>query len=118
MRTSDQALFRTVTAVLALAAGVSIISLPLKAQQRPAAAKWRIQGELTEACTCNVPCTCNFGEKPSPHDYCWAMWSYWVQQGEFEGRELAGVRIGGVEGERGTCQGRCSMGFHLEAPGG
>jgi hypothetical protein len=30
------------------------------------------------------------------------MWSYWVKQGEFNGRDLSGVRIGGVEGERGT----------------
>ena len=102
MRTSDQALFRMVAAGLAFAAGVPIISFPLNAQERPAPPKWRLQGELTEACTCNVPCTCNFGEKPSPHEYCWAMWSYWVKQGEFEGRELSGVRIGGVEGKRGT----------------
>jgi hypothetical protein len=23
--------------------------------------RWHIRGALSEACTCNVPCTCNYG---------------------------------------------------------
>src|SRR5205823_10964258 len=34
---------------------------------------WEISGDLTEACTCAVPCTCNFGRGPSPRHYCYAL---------------------------------------------
>ncbi|MGH9338062.1 MAG: DUF1326 domain-containing protein [Acidobacteriota bacterium] len=87
---------------LSLAAALFGIFQAGGAQEGERHSSWHIQGELTEACTCNVPCTCNFGEGPSPHDYCWAMWSYWVKQGRFNDIDLAGVRIGGVEGEGGT----------------
>src|SRR5262245_17702098 len=30
----------------------------------PVGKPWRIQGDLSEACTCSVPCTCNFGAGP------------------------------------------------------
>ena len=62
---------------------------------------WRIKGKLSEACTCDVPCNCNFGEHPAPHDYCYAAWSYWIEEGEFEGVSLNDLHVGGVEGERG-----------------
>jgi hypothetical protein len=62
---------------------------------------WRIKGKFSEACTCSVPCTCNFGERPSPYDYCHAMWSYWVQEGSWEQVRLDDRRIGGVDGPGG-----------------
>jgi len=74
------------------------VALP---QQKPSVKPWRIKGELTEACTCAVPCSCNFGERPSPHDYCYAMWSYWVQEGNWEQVRLNDLRIGGVDGPAG-----------------
>jgi len=83
--------FLRVLAALAIAAVAG-------AQQRPARRQWRIKGELSEACTCNVPCACNFGERPSPYDYCYTMWSYWVQEGNWEQIKLNDLRIGGVDG--------------------
>ena len=71
------------------------------AQEKPSRRPWRIQGQLTEACTCNVPCACNFGERPSPYEYCYAMWSYWVQEGNWEQVKLNDLRIGGVDGPGG-----------------
>lgn len=68
----------------------------------PAKPVWRIKGRLSEACTCSVPCTCNFGEAPSPYEYCYTMWSYWVQEGNWEQVVLKDVRIGGVQGPRGV----------------
>src|SRR5229473_4061490 len=53
-------------------------------QEKPARRPWRIKGQFTEACTCSAPCACNFGERPSPYDYCYTMWSYWVQEGSWE----------------------------------
>jgi len=70
-------------------------------QQKPEPRPWRIKGQLTEACTCSVPCSCNFGERPSPYDYCYTMWSYWVQEGMSGKVKLNDVRIGGVDGPGG-----------------
>src|SRR5438132_5955181 len=67
-------------------------------QQKPEPRPWRIKGQLTEACTCSVPCSCNFGERPSPYDYCYTMWSYWVREGMSEKVKLNEMRIGGVDG--------------------
>ena len=75
------------------------LAIPLSAfsQQKP----WHAKGQFSEACTCTVPCACNFGEKPSPYDYCYTMWSYWVQEGAWEQVKLKDVRIGGVDGPGG-----------------
>jgi len=70
-------------------------------QQKPEPRPWRIKGQLTEACTCSVPCSCNFGERPSPYDYCYTMWSYWVREGMSEKVKLDEMRIGGVDGPGG-----------------
>jgi len=63
--------------------------------------RWHIKGALSEACTCNVPCTCNFGESPSPHKYCYAVWSYEIKEGDFNGIKLDGLKFGGANGKRG-----------------
>ena len=63
---------------------------------------WRIKGEFSEACSCSVPCACNFGERPSPHEYCYTMWSYWVKEGHWDQVKLDGMRIGGVDGPSGV----------------
>lgn len=71
---------------------------------RKVAAKdeWRIKGTLSEACTCTVPCTCNFGEGPSPHHYCYAVYSYEIKEGNFNGIKLDGLRIGAIDAEKGN----------------
>jgi hypothetical protein len=74
-----------------------MISNVALSQEKP----WHIKGQLSEACTCSVPCTCNFGEPPSPHQYCYTMWSYWVREGNWEQIKLSDVRIGGVDGPGG-----------------
>ena len=62
---------------------------------------WRIKGALSEACTCNVPCTCNFGEGPSPHSYCYVVYAYDIREGHFNGVKLDGLRFGAAEGANG-----------------
>ena len=84
------------TAILAL-----FVAALVAAQQKASPVPWRIKGQLTEACTCNVPCACNFGERPAPYEYCYAMWSYWVQEGSWEQVKLNDLRIGGVDGPGG-----------------
>src|SRR5262249_29659176 len=34
----------------------------------------------------------------SPYDYCYTMWSYWVQEGNWEKVKLNNLRIAGVDG--------------------
>lgn len=63
--------------------------------------RWRIRGDLTEACTCSVPCSCNFGQGPSPHHYCWAVFSYGIRKGHYGNVKLDGLRLAGAVGEKG-----------------
>jgi len=63
--------------------------------------QWHIRGALSEACTCNVPCSCNFGEGPSPHSYCHVVYSYDIREGHFKGTRLDGLRFGAIEGSKG-----------------
>jgi len=54
---------------------------------------WEIAGTLTEACTCSVPCTCNFGQGPSPHHYCHTVFSLQIERGHFGAVKLDGLHF-------------------------
>jgi Protein of unknown function (DUF1326) len=56
--------------------------------------RWHIRGSLSDACSCAVPCTCMFGRGPSPHHYCYGMESYKIEQGNFNGIQLDGLKFG------------------------
>jgi hypothetical protein len=58
---------------------------------------WTIEGALTEACTCSVPCTCNFGEGPSPHHYCYSLYAYDIRKGKYGNVTLDGLHFGATE---------------------
>lgn len=58
---------------------------------------WKIAGALTEACTCSVPCTCNFGQGPSPHSYCYPFYSYEIRRGNYGDVVLDGLHFGAAE---------------------
>ncbi|HEU4387441.1 MAG TPA: DUF1326 domain-containing protein [Blastocatellia bacterium] len=66
------------------------------------AGRWHIKGALSEACTCNVPCTCNFGEGPSPHPFCYVVYAYEIREGQFNDVRLDGLRFGGMETAKGN----------------
>ncbi|MBC8101526.1 MAG: DUF1326 domain-containing protein, partial [Cytophagales bacterium] len=57
---------------------------------------WSATGTLLESCTCAVPCTCNFGEGPSPHAYCHAVFAYRFEKAIWGGVDLSGLIIGGA----------------------
>jgi hypothetical protein len=63
--------------------------------------RWHIRGNLSEACTCSVPCSCNFGQGPSPNHYCWALFSYGIQRGNYGKVKLDGLNLAGAAGEKG-----------------
>ena len=54
-----------------------------------------------EACTCAVPCTCNFGDGPSPHHYCYALFSLDIEKGHYGALILDGLRLAGAHGKNG-----------------
>ena len=63
----------------------------------PRAGFWFARGTLLEACTCAVPCTCNFGEGPSPHSYCHVTYAYKLENASYDGADLSGLVVGGVD---------------------
>lgn len=58
---------------------------------------WKIEGALTEACTCAVPCSCNFGEGPSPHTYCYPFYSYHIRKGNYGDVVLDDLHFGSAD---------------------
>lgn len=62
---------------------------------------WSASGTLLESCTCAVPCSCNFGEGPSPHHYCHAVFAYRLDKAQFDGVDLSGLIVGGADGPGG-----------------
>ncbi|MGH9438112.1 MAG: DUF1326 domain-containing protein [Terriglobia bacterium] len=70
-------------------------ALALMATQASAgrAAQWEIKGEMSEACTCEVPCGCNFASGPSPHHYCWSLASFDIQTGHYRNTKLGGLHL-------------------------
>lgn len=63
---------------------------------------WRLRGDLNEACTCSVPCSCNFGEGPSPNHFCWALFSLGIEEGSYGDIKLDGLRLAGANGPKGA----------------
>lgn len=59
--------------------------------------RWKIAGALSEACTCSVPCSCNFGEGPSPHSYCYPFYSYDIRKGNYDDVVLDGLHFGAAD---------------------
>ncbi|HEX8140560.1 MAG TPA: DUF1326 domain-containing protein [Pyrinomonadaceae bacterium] len=100
-------------ALLVCAVGVAVFAaFHLTLQRRPGAGaragetaaaaekapgSWAIRGALTETCTCSVPCTCNFGEQPSPHSYCYPFYSYHIVKGNYGGLSLDGLHFGSAD---------------------
>lgn len=74
---------------------------PSAGTTQPAPETWMIEGALSETCTCSVPCTCNFGEGPSPHDYCHPFYSYDIRKGRYRDVKLDGLRFGAADLESG-----------------
>ncbi len=62
---------------------------------------WHASGVLTETCTCAVPCTCNFGQGPSPHSYCHTLFAFGITTGEYGGVRLDGLKIAAVRAQGG-----------------
>ena len=82
----------TVAATLAAGADVS---------KKPHGDHWEMTGQLSEACSCKVPCTCNFNEGPSPHHYCWSLFALNIEHGHYGKVQLDGLHLAGAHGKKG-----------------
>lgn len=84
----------------------SLVGLALLAAAGFAAAppepSWRISGELAEACTCRVPCTCQFGEGPSPGPGCRSLITLSIEKGRRGDVLLDGTKLAFVRGGKST----------------
>ena len=69
--------------------------------QKSAPPRWHISGMFTEACSCAPPCGCNFGLSPSPHDFCYTVFSYRIKSGEYDGVSLDGLTLSCAHGQGG-----------------
>ena len=66
-----------------------------EAAQAPASE--RIFGRILEACSCSVPCPCNFGGRPNPHWFCDSLAFFEFQGGEIDKVALAGLHFAFAE---------------------
>jgi len=70
---------------------------------------WRIRGALSEACSCSVPCTCNFGGRASPSrsvegppgQGCWTLFSLAIRKGRYGPVKLDGLHLAAAKGGKG-----------------
>jgi hypothetical protein len=53
----------------------------------------KVKGRLLEACSCSVPCTCNFGGAPTPHHFCESLAFFELQSGKIDKVSLRGLRF-------------------------
>jgi len=63
-------------------------------------AHWQLKGNLSEACTCQVPCGCNFRSGPSLHHFCWAMFSLEIRKGHYGKVRLNGLHLVAAHGDK------------------
>lgn len=88
------------TALLLLIAGLTV-AVPRVSGQAAQPPRWSASGTLLESCTCAVPCTCNFGEGPSPNHFCHAVFAYRLDKAQWDGTDLSGLVVGGADGPDG-----------------
>lgn len=76
-------------------------AVPVANESQPTEAvasnSWKITGALSETCTCSVPCSCNFGQGPSPHSYCYPFYSFDIRKGNYGDLTLDGLHFGAAD---------------------
>jgi len=70
-------------------------------REEAAVQHWEIAGTLAEACTCAVPCTCNFGQGPSPQHYCYSVLALQIDTGHYGDVKLDTLRLAMGDAQKG-----------------
>lgn len=81
------------TAVIIVLAFLVVVIGQAATRSQQDKTRWELKGNFSEACSCQVPCTCNFGSGPSPHHFCWTMFSLEIQKGHYGKVKLNGLRL-------------------------
>jgi hypothetical protein len=81
---------------------VSVLAAVPAAAPTPSSSSWEISGELAEACTCRVPCTCQFGEGPSPGPGCRSLITLSIEKGRRGDVVLDRTKLALVFGNKAT----------------
>lgn len=84
----------------AAALSVAFLSLAPLSASDATPVSWQISGELAEACTCKVPCTCQFGEGPTPGPGCRALITLSIEKGRRGEVSLDGTKMALVFGQK------------------
>jgi hypothetical protein len=50
--------------------------------------RWELRADLAECCSCDIPCSCNFGR---PESVCQGTRLIRIREGQLEGADLAGI---------------------------
>ena len=83
----------------------ALLFAPLNPPTKPPVSRpplnWSATGTLLEACSCAVPCPCNFGESPTM-GYCHTVYAYKLKKATYNGVTLDGLVFGGGEAEKGA----------------
>ena len=85
---------------LLLPFGTQAGNAPRQAEAKQAG-EWTAKGTLFEACSCSVPCPCNFGQPPS-RGFCHTVYAYRLKTARYNGVVLDGLVFGGGEGDKGA----------------
>jgi Protein of unknown function (DUF1326) len=85
---------------IALSVLVSAVSVFAASGSKPHGEHWEMAGQLSEACSCSVPCTCNFRQGPSPHHYCWTVFALDIEHGHYGKVQLDGLHLVGAHGKK------------------
>ena len=67
--------------------------VPILAPSRdhsPSRRRWSFTAHLAESCSCDIPCSCNFGR---PERTCHGTRLIQIREGQLEGDELAGINF-------------------------
>lgn len=83
-----------------LSISVTAVLLGSGRSAKPDNVHWEIQGDLSETCSCAVPCSCNFSEQPSPKHYCHSMFSLAIESGHYGEVKLDGLHLAGIHGNK------------------
>ena len=100
-----QTLSRRIFLLFSAAAGAVVAARAIGQPENVNASQagtWSATGTLLESCTCAVPCTCNFGEGPSPNHFCHAVFAYRLDRAQWDGVDLSGLVVAGADGPKGS----------------
>ena len=101
MMTEQKLTLKQVCVLLSTVAVFSALSLGDDPSKKPHGDHWEMAGQLSEACSCRVPCTCNFNAGPSPHHYCRSMFAVDIEHGHYGTVQLDGLHLAGVHAKKG-----------------